>query len=302
MEISGYTHFGLPGRAAYLMETNQPEKLKQIILEAKKAKLPYFIMAGGSNIVVGNKKYPGLVIVYREGKTKAAVQIDVRKRTVICSCSLPLGELVKLSVTKGWIGLETLTGIPGLVGGALVGNAGAYGHCISEALDSVLIFDGQKERWLPENQCRYAYKESIFKHKNWVLLSAKFKFKKGNKTKIQILSADILKTRQKKFSRLKCAGSWFKNVLVDEVSQKTLAKINQSKIIGGEIPAGYLLEEVGAKGMKMGGLKVTDWHGNLITNNGHATFRDVTKLVKILKDRVYAKFGIKLEEEVRYLI
>ena len=118
---------------------------------------------------------------------------------------------------------------------------------------------------------------------------------------LEKISYDIIKTRLKKYKLgLRCPGSFFKNVLVKEVSEKSLKLISQNKIIEGKIPAGYLLEEVGAKGMRVGGIQIADFHGNLFINTGLAKAVDVKKLAKILKNRVKKKFGIVLEEEIRY--
>ena len=99
---------------------------------------------------------------------------------------------------------------------------------------------------------------------------------------------------------LKCPGSFFKNVLVRDASQRTLKLIDKIKIIKSKIPTGYLLEEVGAKGMRRGGIKIADFHGNLFINEGAGTARDVKELAKELKKRVRDHFGIELEEEVMY--
>ena len=99
---------------------------------------------------------------------------------------------------------------------------------------------------------------------------------------------------------MKCPGSFFKNILAENVSKKSLKLIDKKKIIEGKIPAGYLLEEAGAKGMKLGGVRIAKFHGNLLVNSGRAKAKDVKRMADILKRRVHKKFGIRLEEEVRY--
>lgn len=316
VEISGYTYFGLPGKVAYLIETAKPEELKQIILAAKKAKLPYFILAGGSNIVVSNKKYPGLVIVYRHfspvvipaqagspGLRATSVdEIHVKGNNIECPASICLGDVINLSISRGLAGLESFSGIPGTIGGAVFGNAGAYGHSIAEVVEKVLIFNGRKEIWLTKKECQFSYRDSIFKKKTWAILAVQLKLKPGSRDKLRAYAKSLISQRAKKYANIKCPGSFFKNVLVTKVTKKSLTKIDQTKIIAGKIPAGYLLESVGAKGRRVGGLRIADYHGNLLINDGSATFRDVQKLVAILQAKVKAQFGIKLEEEVRYLI
>lgn len=303
VEISDHTYFGLKGRVSYLIETDKPEELKQIVSEARKADLNYFIIAGGSNIVLSDKKYSGLVIVYNErGKERRPESIIQKGNRLIVWGSVPLWKVIKYSTENALAGIESLSGIPGNISGAIYGNAGAFGHSISEAVEKVLIFNGKKDIWLTKKECEFSYRDSIFKKKPWVILSVQLKLKAGRRDKLRTYSESLIKKRAEKYSNIKCPGSFFKNVLSVKVPKKTLIKIDKTKIIDGKIPAGYLLEAVGAKGMRVGGLYIADYHGNLLVNDGKATYKDVRKLVEILKDRVEEKFGIKLEEEVQYLI
>lgn len=303
IDIAKYTYFGLKGLVSSLIEIDNPEQLKQIIFEAKNNKLNYFIIGEGSNIVVQDKKYSGLVIVYRErGEAWKANSITQKNNRLIVYGSVPLWKVVRYSTENGLAGLESLAGIPGNLAGAIYGNAGAYGHSVSEVVEKVLVFDGKKEFWLSKKDCVFSYRESIFKKKKWVILSAQLKFKLNDRNKLKKQVETLIAKRAERYTKIKCPGSFFKNVLVSKLSKKVLTKIDKTKIVEGKIPAGYLLEVVGAKGMNIGGLYVADYHGNLLINDGQATYRDVEKLVKILKEKVKTKFGIKLEEEVRYLI
>ena len=127
-------------------------------------------------------------------------------------------------------------------------------------------------------------------------------FQKYDSRLLKKISENIIALRAQKYKKgIKCPGSFFKNVLLVDVSFSALSKINQSVVIGGKIPAGYLLTEVGARGMKQGGIEVSDFHGNLLINNtGNGSAKDVKILAGILKKKVYQKFKIMLEEEVRY--
>lgn len=118
---------------------------------------------------------------------------------------------------------------------------------------------------------------------------------------LEAKSREIIQMREKKYKPgIRCPGSFFKNVLVKDVSKKSLALVDASKIIDGKIPAGWLLEQVGAKRMREGGVYIADFHGNLLVNDGKGTEKDVRKLARKLKEMVKAKFGIELEEEIRY--
>jgi len=304
VDLSAFTTFGLPGRAAYLLETNNPGDLREALQKAKALGQKYFIISGGSNIVISNNIYSGLVIVYREnGLAPDLSSLTTNKNRIEAFGSVPLWKVVKYSIENGLAGLEYLSGIPGNLSGAIYGNAGAYGHSISEVVEKVLIFDGKRERWLTKADCGFSYRDSVFKKKKtWVILSVLLKLKTGERAKLRAYHDKIVAERAEKYSNIKCPGSFFKNVLISKVSKSALSKVDKNKIIDGKIPAGYLLESVGAKGMRVGGLYIADYHGNLIVNDGKATFKDVQKLVAILKERVKDKFGIKLEEEIRYLI
>jgi len=302
--------FGIGGSAAFFVKVSNADDLIEAVKIAKTKNLPYFLLAGGSNVVCGDGVWPGLVIYYtprlviRNSRFDLKIQ-DPRSNLKI-QANLSLAVLIKTAISHGLADLETLSGIPGTVGGAIVGNAGAYGQCISDHLARVEIFDANKNvrRWLTKQQCRFAYRESIFKQKrDWLVLQAEFKLERGERKGLITKAREIIKIRNAKYAPgLRSPGSFFKNVLAKGMSRVTLDKIDQTKIRDGKIPAGYLLEAAGAKGLAVGGARVADFHGNLIINDGTATFQNVITLATKLKKLVQAKFDITLEEEVQYLI
>lgn len=315
--LAPLTTFGIGGRARWFVSVSDSAELCEAVCLAKEKKWPYYLIAGGSNVVFGDRTFPGLVIRFQPNVKESPCQWQGLSLT--CAANLLLASLIKTAIRNGLTGLESLSGIPGTVGGAIVGNAGAYGQTISDRLIRVQIFDpavldarrpngrlaSSAVRWLFKQQCRFAYRDSVFKQpekKDWLILRAEFKLKKGDKKNLLKKSREIIKIRSSKYNpALRCPGSFFKNVLVKDMSKVTLAKIDKHKIINGKIPAGYLLEQVGAKGMKLGGLRVADYHGNLLINTGRATGRDVLTLAAKLKKLVKGRFGIVLDEEVRYL-
>ena len=292
------TTFGVGGVAAHYLKVSRPEELVAAVRQTKKLKTPYFILAGGSNIVGPDGRWSGLLIHYFAPRG----ELKVKGATISVAAGVPLLSLIKTAIKHGLAGLEKLSGIPGTVGGAVVGNAGAYGQEIARPLKSVRVFDGEKIRWLGKKACCFAYRESIFKNKPWLVLEAEFKLVSAERKELLKTAREIIRLRQQKYPPgLACPGSFFKNVLVKEVSSKSLALIPPEKIIDGKIPAGYLLEAVGGRDLKTKHLKVASYHGNLIINRGGATCREVKKLAALLKKRVFRKFGIRLEEEVRYV-
>ncbi|MCE9628907.1 MAG: UDP-N-acetylmuramate dehydrogenase [Candidatus Vogelbacteria bacterium] len=302
IDIKTLTTFGVGGTAAFYLKVTSPADLLTVMEGVKKIKVPYLVMAGGSNLVFADKKLNKLLIHVTTSSTdKEAIKITGKQ--VVCQVGVPLAKLIDLTLKNNLAGLEALSGIPGTVGGAIVGNAGAYGQTISDRLDSVDIFDGKKVRTLTKGDCRFSYRDSILKHKEWIVLTATFSLERGDKKLLLAKSKSIIKTRNAKYPPgLKCPGSFFKNVLVKKVSKESLKKIDQSKIIDGKIPTGYLLEVIGARGMKQGGVYIPEYHGNLLVNDGTGTYKDVISLAKKLKTKVKKQFGIELEEEVRYML
>ncbi len=295
-KLAPLSTFKIGGTSEYLAVAETPEKFVDIAEWAKENKIPLTIFAGGSNTVFPDGKLKGLALRFFGGK------ISFRGKECVADGGVLLGEIVKKSVGRGLSGLETLSGIPGTVGGAIVGNAGAYGHSIAEVVESVEIWDGKKKRWIPKRECVFAYRESVFKKQQWLVLRVRLEFKGGSAANLRQISKRIVAIREKKYKPgIKCPGSFFKNVLVADVSRKSLEKIDRSKIIDGKIPAGYLLESVGSKGMRVGGVEIASFHGNLFVNKGRAKAADVRKLADILRKKVHKRFGITLEEEVRYV-
>ncbi len=287
--------FHIGGRAEYFVSVRRPQDLIEMVSFAKRQRLSYRILAGGSNVVFPDEGLRGLLIQIRGG------EMDFDRDSCCVDAGIPLANVIRESLAKGLQGLETLSGIPGSVGGAIVGNAGAYGHSIAEVLDRVEIWDGKRRRWLRRPQCRFRYRESVFKEKPYLVLRAILKFKPGDPKELQTISRHIIRTRLNKYKPgLRCPGSFFKNVLVSETPKRSLERIDRSKIIEGKIPTGYLLEEAGAKGMRVGGIVIADFHGNLFINRNHGTAKDVRKMARVLKARVRRKFRIALHEEIRY--
>lgn len=294
--LAKYTQFKLGGRARIETAAN----IRGLILLLKnfvKKKKKFFILGGGTNIIASDKGYTGIVVRIRTENIKKT------KNTILCDAGVALARLVKYANKNGLQGLETLAGIPGTVGGAVFGNAGAYGNEISSTAKKIYIFDGERARWAARKKDMFGYRDSIFKRKPWVILQILFSFTKEKPAVLKKISKDIITLRLKKYKpNLRCAGSIFKNIPVGSPSGEVLIKkIPPGKIKGGKIPAGYLLESVGAKGMRIGGISVANHHGNLIVNNGRGKSIEAKELIDTLKDRVHKKYGIWLEEEVRYL-
>ncbi len=287
------------------MAVSSATELVQAVKAAHSSGRLYCVIAGGSNVVFDDNGFKGLVIQYQNPKAK--IQIEGDKITVEAGTSL--AALVKAANRAGREGLESLAGIPGTVAGAVVCNAGAYVRTISDFLESVEVYNPSTSLGitkLTKAQSKFSYRTSIFKSKkakDWLVLSATFKLPKGDSQELTKRSREIIKIREAKYKpRLKCPGSYFKNVLLKDISAKSNKLINLDKVRDGKIPAGYLLEEVGACGMRKGGICVASFHGNLLINDGTGTAKQAKSLATELKKRVQKRFGIELEEEIRYML
>ncbi len=185
ISIAEYTTFRIGGNVAFFIET-KAEDLPEVILEAKKRGLLYRIIAGGSNIIASDKFFSGLVIRIRGG------EINLSGLFVEVSAGVLLSELVSFSIDNNLAGLVELSGIPGTFGGATVGNAGAYGRSISDYLISVKIFDGAVVRDISKLECLFSYRDSIFKHKEWMVIGARFEFAEGEREALALRSREII--------------------------------------------------------------------------------------------------------------
>lgn len=300
--LSRETNFGLGGPARYFWRAETKADLLKALQTAKELKLKTLVIGSGTNLVVSDRGFVGLVIKFEHPGSPAKV-IQIIGDQLVAPASVSLADLLKFSFTHNLAGLEKLSGIPGTLGGAIVGNAGAYGQSISDHLVSVEIFDGRRVRQMPKSALGFTYRDSILKRKQkWLVLSATFRLPAGDKKTLQAESKKIIKIRHSKYpAGIKSAGSFFKNLIVAKIPRPILRQIPPDKIINGKIPAGYLLEEVEAKNLAVGGIQVAPFHSNVLINTGTGTTRDLKRLVKKLKQLVWRRWQIELNEEIRYI-
>jgi UDP-N-acetylmuramate dehydrogenase len=206
-------------------------------------------------------------------------------------------------IEHGLRGLETMTGIPGSVGAAVYGNAGAYGHSIDERVACVRFVDRDTVRSFTAAECCFRYRESIFKaHKDWIVLSVALTMTPAPSAELRAAADKIFQIRLAKYPQtMKCAGSIFKNLILAELAESVRREIPGRVVREGKAPSAYFLEQVGAKGIRNGGICVADYHANLIYNAGGGTARELCELIGELKERVRSRFGLELEEEVQYI-
>jgi len=295
--LSDRTRFGIGGPAELYVEAATESALSSALHIAQASGADYSVIGDGTNLIVSDQGFPGIVLRF----TAHGISQDVA--TVRADAGAALQALVDYSIDHDLRGLETMTGIPGSVGAAIYGNAGAYGHSIDERVERVRFLDGDTVRSFTASECHFRYRESVFKeHKDWIILSADLLLTPAPAAGLRETADDILKVRLAKYpAAMKCAGSIFKNLILAELPEIVRLQIPERVIREGKVPSAYFLEQVGAKGMQNGGVRVADYHANLIYNEGTGTARELCALIDELKSRVQAMFGLGLEEEVQYV-
>jgi len=295
--LARYTRFGIGGPADLYAETETVEAFIAALAVARDTGVATVVIGGGTNLIVSDTGFRGLVLRYRADRLLTA------NGRVVAQSGAVLQDLVDFAIAQGLRGLETLAGIPGSVGAAVYGNAGAYGHSIAERVVRVQFYDGAEVRVFGNAECEFRYRESAFKrHKEWIVFSTQLQLEPADAGELRRIADDILKVRNAKFPvTMKCAGSIFKNLLRDDLAADVAEAVPDNVVREGKIPAAWFLEQVGAKGLVRGDIHVADYHANLIYNGGSGTAADLCAVIGDLKARVRERFGLELEEEVQYV-
>jgi UDP-N-acetylmuramate dehydrogenase len=330
--LAPYTTFKIGGAARFFCEVTSEEELIEALRYAEENNLAVFVLGGGSNILVSDKGFDGLVIRLL---TSCFLLLT---SSIECGAGLPLSQAVKLAAENELTGLEWAAGVPGSIGGAIRGNAGAYGSDMSKIVESVKtvkisniqpvrmdIRPGgfpisnkipnetknlnleNKTRLLITNyqspDCKFSYRDSIFKQNpNLIILSCVLKLEKGDKAMIEEKMKEIIKKRTGKIPAEASPGSFFKNPVVK--NRELVSRFERdsgAKCIESRIPAPWLIEEVGLRGKKIGGAMVSEKHANFVVNMGGATAEDIIMLSSIIKQKVRSELGVQLQEEIQHV-
>ncbi len=272
-------HIGSTTR--YLISPNSVQDLISILKLLKENNIKYFILGNGSNIILNDREYAGAVIRLNNLN---GLEIQEDKNLTYAEAGVMLPTLVKEVINRSLTGLEFAAGIPGTIGGAIYGNAGAYNSCIMDYVESVTVLDENFEiQTIEHEDITYSYRTSMFKEtKKYIIIAAKFFLKKGDKQS----SLELVEERQKRRVETQpleyaSAGSVFRNPEGDF--------------------AGRLIESSGLKGYKIGGAEVSEKHANFIINKGNATSKDVYKLINYVHDTVLEKTKVDLLIEQEFI-
>lgn len=281
VSLKNLNTYRIDGKAKMLVSPNSVSDLVSVLNVLKKNNQKYFILGGGSNIVLNDREYDGAVI--RLNKLNG-VEIHPELNMAYAEAGAMLPKLANESIEKGLTGLEFAAGIPGTIGGSIYGNAGAYNACIMDYVSSVTVLDENLEiKTIEHENIEYSYRTSMFKEtKKYIILGAKFFLKEGEKQSSLDIIADRRRRRvESQPLEYPSAGSVFRNPEGDF--------------------AGRLIESCELKGFNIGGAEVSEKHANFIINKNNATGSDVYKLIKHVHQTVLEKTNVDLLIEQEFI-
>ena len=274
-----HTTFRIGGPADYYLCPHSAKEIQKVVEICREEKLPYFILGNGSNLLVSDQGYRGVVIQL----WKNVSDIRVEGCLIHAKAGASLAKIAAEALEEGLTGMEFAAGIPGTLGGAVVMNAGAYGGEMKDILKEVLVMDQQGRIFtLEKKDLKLGYRTSAVKEKGYIVLAAVLELWPGDREEIRKLMEDLKQKRvEKQPLDLPSAGSTFKR------------------------PEGYfagkLIMDAGLRGFSVGGAQVSEKHCGFVVNTGGASASDVLTLIREVQKRVREKFGVELETEVKFL-
>lgn len=277
--MSRHTTFRIGGPADFFLVPENADEIKKIIAVCKEKNVPYFILGNGSNLLVSDRGYRGVVIQL----DRNFGEVKVEGTEIHASAGALLSTIAVAARRASLTGFEFAGGIPGTLGGAVVMNAGAYGGEMKDVLRKVMVMDQSGKVFeIPAEELQMGYRTSIIKTAGYIVLGAVLSLKEGNLEEIKMLTRKLNEQRTSKQPlEYPSAGSTFKR------------------------PEGYfagkLIMDSGLRGYRVGGAQVSEKHCGFVINTGDATAEDVRSLMKHVTEIVYAKFGVTLEPEVKFL-
>ena len=314
--LARYSNYKIGGPARFFFAPKDENEVRWALQEAKKKKLPVFILGAGTNLLMDDRGFDGLVL------RPNILTREARGTEVVAGAGVLMADLLDFCAKRSLSGLEWAGGLPGTLGGAIRGNAGCFGGEIKDVVASVRSFDMKTMKVIerPAARCAFGYRMSIFKKKGGqeMILSATLRLKKGRKKEIVAATQEKIAHRKKSHPLdYPNVGSIFKNVPLHVIHKKGSAKYKEAVRRGTlefrgsvfsvktdpfpVIAAAKLISESGLRGVSAGGAMISVKHTNFIVNALNARSSDVKKLIKLAKSSVKTKFGVLLEEEVQII-
>lgn len=296
MALAEKTTFNIGGPARYYAEVNDLDNLHEALSFAQEHHIPWFVLSGGSNVLFREQGYDGLIIHI------TAHAVHYKGEQVTTDAGAALSDTIRASAERELSGWESMCGIPGTIGGAVRGNAGAFGTEVKDVLVSARALDTQtgEIREFSNKECSFDYRTSFFKQNpDWIVLSAAFKLTHNSQGNPAATCAETVAERNKRhLQNVQCAGSFFKNPVCPPAVVRQFESDKGVASKGSKVPAGWLIEQCGLKGTRVGDALCSEQHPNYIVNTGNATATDVLTLRDTIKSAVKEQFGVALEEEV----
>lgn len=304
INLRNFTSFKIGGPAKFLTVIKNFKNLEKIINFLEKEKLKFFILGEGSNILVKDSGFDGLVIKSNLN------HFHIFEEYFIVGSGKKINNLINRLCKLGISSLENFGGLPGSVGGAINGNAGCFNEEIKDVLLEVTAINlkTQELKIFKNEECAFSYRNSFFKqNRNWLILEGKFVIKNKRKAAelLNIVKNRIDYRKNKHPLEYPSAGSIFKNLPLEKAASKLRELALEKNIIKNDpfplIPVAFIISELGLKGKRIGDAKISEKHPNFIINLGKAKAQDVLALINLVKDEAYKKFDVVLEEEIEII-
>ena len=272
VNLAALTTFKIGGPAREFVAVKNREELLEALHYAKRENLPYYILGGGSNVFFDDRGFNGLVIKLEGARGMQLID----ENNIYVWAGENLGSVVNFATEHSLVGMENLAGIPGTIGGAVRGNAGAFGTSMSDLVEMVEVVgaDSLEIKTFRVAECQFAYRRSLFKENTqWIIVAIKLKLQKGVREVIAEKVKTTIRQRNEKQPTgwVGCAGSFFENPIV--AKRELIVRFEKetgAKSQDGKVPAGWLIGEAGLKGKRIGGIEVNEKHANFVINVGGA--------------------------------
>lgn len=275
VQLAKFTTLGIGGQAKYFVAVKDNSLLKEILFWARKNKIPWYVLGGGSNILIQDGELAALVI------KMDSKNMEVKKNYVVADSGMALSTLVNKTANLGLSGLEFFIGIPGTIGGAIYKNTHWQAHYISDCLVKVQVINQSGQiKEINKNKLKFSYNYSSFQAKKLIITRAYFKLFKKPKKDLLTIIAKIVQERKITQPKGKSAGCIFKNP--------------------GDISAGKLISQSDLAGKQIGDIQISNLHANFFINKGSGRATDVLKLMEITQEKVKQKLGFDLQPEIFY--
>ncbi|QQS61376.1 MAG: UDP-N-acetylmuramate dehydrogenase [Candidatus Moraniibacteriota bacterium] len=300
IRLAPYTTFKIGGPAKWFACVSNTKEIQEILFWSREKNIPIFFLGGGSNVLISDKGFDGLVIHLEN------IDPIINNFEIKAFSGTSLKDVAIMAQKNSLAGMENLYGIPGSVGGAVRGNAGAFGVEMKNVVSQVEFIDKRnlEIQKISSKECHFSYRTSVFKERgDKIITHATFLLKQGDTDELEKVMKDVEEKRNSRQDQsAMCAGSFFVNPIVEnkelrlEFEKEVASPCRENKV-----PAGWLIDKVGLRGKRIGDAMVSETHPNYILNVGRATSDEIIMLMSYIKQQVRDNFGVELVQEVEFV-